>query len=57
MRGKTRLRNELVDQLGLTTLRAEMFIDHMETTGSIRYTGTPDSLDQGMREWLAVDSP
>ncbi|MFK8001941.1 MAG: hypothetical protein AB8H86_20260 [Polyangiales bacterium] len=55
VRGKTRLRNDLVDQLGLTPLRAEMFIDHMESSGAIEYAGSPDRLDHGMREWLVVE--
>ena len=55
VRGKTRLRDDLIEQLGLTALRAEMFIDHMETSGSIRYGGSRDRLDHGMREWLVVE--
>lgn len=56
LRGKTRLRDDLVEQLGLTVHRAEMFIDHMEASGSIRYGGSRDRLDHGMREWLVVES-
>jgi hypothetical protein len=57
VRGKTRIRNALMDMYGYSAMRAERLVDQLQSLGFIRYTGTPNRLDRGGHPWRFEPSP
>lgn len=57
VRGKTRLRNHLVDIFGVSSMRAELLVDHLHARGFIRFEGNVKRCGEGTEPWSFHTTP
>lgn len=57
VRGKTRIRNAVMDIFGFSAMKAEALVEQLQSRGFVRYSGNPREMDTGRDTWRINTQP